>query len=922
MPGTSPTMTGRAVRAWSKDPSGGTRRGAAPRSSSQIVLMASLDADDVLERLGSQSGGLSAVEAARRRTLNGPNALLLHHARPWHVLGRQLKSPVLVLLLVTAVLSALVGETTSSAIIGVILAASVGLGFTNEYRAERQADTLHDTVLHTSTTLRDASATTIAVTELVPGDVVRVTVGAVVPADLRLLDCHDLSCDESILTGESLPVAKDVASVPAGSSVADLTCCLLMGTVVQSGTASAVVVDTGSRTQFGQVAVALGTQQPQTEFQRGLGRFSLLLLQVAIILTSAIFAVNVVLDRPVVDSLLFSLAIAVGITPQLLPAVVSSSLATGSRALARQKVLVKRLVCIEDLGDMDVLVTDKTGTLTEGTVTLDRVVPVVAGVSEQRLLLLGLLATGTTEPGRPASLSGLDALDAALWRSPAAHDVQTDACRRIDLLPFDHDRRRVSVLVDLPQDGRMVVSKGAPEDLLPLCTNVPPGAHAALTEQYAAGARVVAVAHASGTGYERLSRADETGLTLDGFLVLLDPPKAGARTSIEALSSLGITVKIATGDNAAVAEKVLTSIGITSAGTLTGADVDALEDDALRTATASTTIFARVSPAQKARVVRALRRSGRSVAFLGDGVNDALALHEADIGISVDTAADVAKDAADVLLLDKDLAVLAAGVREGRRIFSNTVKYVLMGSSSNCGNMFSAAVASLALPFLPMTAGQILTNNLLYDTGQLSIPSDRVDPEQLLAPSHWDIAFIRRFMLLFGTVSSFFDAVTFVTMIVVLQAGQSRFQSGWFIESIATQTLIIFVIRTRRTPFFRSRPSVALTGSSVAVVAAGVWLPYSPLSSVLGFQPLPATFFLVLVVLVVSYLVVVEVAKVRFFAWDTRRAGRATAPARLRGHHHRVARRAGRFIAHRPSKPTPTSALTVLGGTRHERRHL
>ena len=876
MPGTSPTMTGRAVRAWSKDPSGGTRRGAAPRSSSQIVLMASLDADDVLERLGSQSGGLSAVEAARRRTLNGPNALLLHHARPWHVLGRQLKSPVLVLLLVTAVLSALVGETTSSAIIGVILAASVGLGFTNEYRAERQADTLHDTVLHTSTTLRDASATTIAVTELVPGDVVRVTVGAVVPADLRLLDCHDLSCDESILTGESLPVAKDVASVPAGSSVADLTCCLLMGTVVQSGTASAVVVDTGSRTQFGQVAVALGTQQPQTEFQRGLGRFSLLLLQVAIILTSAIFAVNVVLDRPVVDSLLFSLAIAVGITPQLLPAVVSSSLATGSRALARQKVLVKRLVCIEDLGDMDV----------------------------------------------PASLSGLDALDAALWRSPAAHDVQTDACRRIDLLPFDHDRRRVSVLVDLPQDGRMVVSKGAPEDLLPLCTNVPPGAHAALTEQYAAGARVVAVAHASGTGYERLSRADETGLTLDGFLVLLDPPKAGARTSIEALSSLGITVKIATGDNAAVAEKVLTSIGITSAGTLTGADVDALEDDALRTATASTTIFARVSPAQKARVVRALRRSGRSVAFLGDGVNDALALHEADIGISVDTAADVAKDAADVLLLDKDLAVLAAGVREGRRIFSNTVKYVLMGSSSNCGNMFSAAVASLALPFLPMTAGQILTNNLLYDTGQLAIPSDRVDPEQLLAPSHWDIAFIRRFMLLFGTVSSFFDAVTFVTMIVVLQAGQSRFQSGWFIESIATQTLIIFVIRTRRTPFFRSRPSVALTGSSVAVVAAGVWLPYSPLSSVLGFQPLPATFFLVLVALVVSYLVVVEVAKVRFFAWDTRRAGRATAPARLRGHHHRVARRAGRFIAHRPSKPTPTSALTVLGGTRHERRHL
>lgn len=404
-------------------------------------------------------------------------------------------------------------------------------------------------------------------------------------------------------------------------------------------------------------------------------------------------------------------------------------------------------------------------------------------------------------------------------------------------------------------------------------------------------------AHAAGPDHDRISHEDENGLTLDGFLVLLDPPKADARASLEALSSLGITVKIATGDNAVVAEKVLTDIGITSDGTLTGADVDALEDDALREAAATTTIFARVSPAQKARVVRVLRRSGRSVAFLGDGVNDALALHQADIGISVDTAAEV---------------------HEGRRIFSNTIKYVLMGASSNFGNMFSASVASLALPFLPMTAGQILTNNLLYDTGQLAIPSDRVDPEQLLAPSHWDIGFIRRFMLLFGTISSFFDAATFILMIVVLHAGQSEFQSGWFIESIATQTLIIFVIRTRRTPFYRSRPSLVLTAASLAVVGVGVWLPYSPLSGVLGFQPLPAPFFLVLVALVIVYLVVVEGAKVRFFAWDARRAALSPRQPRIRGHHHRVARRASRFTSRTPSGHEAGSSLAPGG---EERRH-
>jgi Mg2+-importing ATPase len=856
----------------------------------------------VLARLESQVGGLTSAEVQRRIRVFGQNSLRTHRLGALPVLGRQLKSPILILLFITAGVSVFVGEATNAVIIAVILVASIGLGFVNEYRAERAADALHNQVKHMVVAERDGSPVQVDVTTLVPGDVVHLAIGSVVPADIRLISCRDLSCDEGILTGESLPVDKSVTPVSAGAAIGDLNSCVLMGTIIQSGTAVGVVVKTGMSTEFGQIAAGLGTQQPQTEFQRGLSRFSLLLLEVAVGLTSVIFVINVILQRPVIDSLLFSLAIAVGITPQLLPAVVSASLATGSRALARKKVLVKRLVCIEDLGDMDLLVTDKTGTLTEGRLSFVSALPAVASGSAANVQLLGLLATETDYAMHPVSTLGLNPLDAALWESPDSEALHPGSYHQLDVLPFDHERRMASVLVEDAKKVRSVITKGSPEEVLAICARVPTSAKAILDREYAAGSRVVAVAHKAAGGLAEITPKDESGLTLDGFLVFLDPPKVDARSSLDKLAALGIAVKIATGDSAVVAEKVLADIGIESGGTLTGSDIDALSDDDLTVAVKDATIFARVSPEQKARVIRLLRHSGRAVAFLGDGVNDALALHQADIGISVESAADVAKDAADVLLLDKDLGVLADGVVEGRRIFANTIKYVLMGTSSNFGNMFSAAVASAILPFLPMLPGQILLNNLLYDAGQLAIPGDRVDEEQLLAPSHWDIAFIRRFMFLFGPISSLFDFATFGLMLLVFQASEGEFQAGWFIESIATQTLIIFAIRTRRVPFFRSRPSLGLTISALSVVAIGVWLPFSPMSGILGFQPLPVPFFLALVGMVVTYLVLVEMAKKWFFSRAAQHLPTPT-PPRTRGYVHRVRRRAAGFRRRSARRP-------------------
>ena len=848
---------------------------------------AALPVETVVARLRSGDEGLTTGEAASRLAKEGPNALRSHRARPLQVLGRQFRSPLLLLLFVTALVALFVGDRTDAVIINAIMAVSVLLGFVNEYRAALAAEALHEQLQHRAVVRRDGMWVSSPVTELVPGDIVRLEMGVMVPADVRLVRATGLECDESILTGESVPAEKSPEAVPASSALGDLSSCGFMGTIVHTGTGDAVVVATGMRTEFGKVAAGLGEDQGETEFQTGLRHFSVFLAKVAGVLTVAILVINLLLSRPVIDAVLFSLAIAVGITPQLLPAVVTTSLATGSRRLAARKVLVKRLVCIEDLGDIELLLTDKTGTLTEGRITFREALG-PDGEQAREVLLLGLLCNEAEKVGSESAVGG-NPLDAALWEARDAGGARLGEYRRVAVLPFDHDRRRVSVLVDGPK-GRMLVTKGAPEGLLECCRTVPGPALELLDRELAQGSRIVAVATRAAEGMSSLVPADEAGLELSGFLVFIDQPKASAAAALERLAKLGLTVKIVTGDHPVVAEKVCRDLGLPVKGTITGSELETLDDQAVADRIAQTTIFARVSPEQKSRIIQAHRGLGGDVAYLGDGVNDAVALHRADVGISVDSGTDVAKDAADIILLEKDLDVLADGVVEGRRIFANTIKYVLMGTSSNFGNMFSAAAASAFLSFLPMLPSQILLNNLLYDTSQMTIPTDRVDEEQLARPSHWDVAFIRRFMMFFGPISSLFDFITFAIMLQVFHAGPTLFRSGWFIESLATQTLVIFVIRTRRVPFFRSRPSRAMLAASLAVVAVGIALPASLWAHTLGFRSLPAGYFAALLLMIAAYLALAEGAKYEFY-----RLREAPDPVRgLRPSRH-LRRRAARF---------------------------
>lgn len=857
-----------------------------------IQEAAALPSDLVLARLRASSAGLSTEEAVKRIATFGPNALRTHHARAFVVLVRQFKNPILILLVATVLVSAYLGDLANSSVIVAILLMSVGLGFITEYRAERASEALHSRVHHTVLTRRDGHLAEIDVTELVPGDIVHLKLGSVVPADIRIIESNEFECDESIITGESLPVTKNNQPVDGKPDLLNLDSAALMGTVVHGGSAMGVVVATASNTEFGRIALQLGERQPETDFQRGLRRFSVFLLWVALALTTLIFIGNLLLQRPLIESLMFSLAIAVGMTPQLLPAVVSTGLALGSKRLAKLGVMVKQLVSIEDLGDIDILVTDKTGTLTDGSITFTNQVQ----IGKSDVLLLGLLASETDYSRTPKDIVGLSALDGALWTQ--VKPGMLTGYLRLAILPFNHETRMASALVRDAQGQNTLVTKGSAEDVLARCVNVPKQLAKALQDEYDAGSRVVLVASRPANELTELSDASVKKLEVAGLLVFTDRPKDSAAESLRQLAELGITVKIATGDNAVVAQKVCADLGLPAGTVLTGVDIDAVSDDDLPALAMEASIFARVSPDQKARIIRALRGRGLSVGFMGDGVNDAMALHDADVGISVDSGADVAKDAANVVLLEKDLGVLAAGVREGRRTFSNTMKYVFMGTSGDFGNMFSASIGSVALNFLPMSPSQVLLNDMLYDSSQLAIPSDRVDEEQIAKPSHWDIKMIRKFMLVFGPISSLFDFATFALMLWVFHAGVAEFQSGWFIESLATETLIVFAVRTRRVPFYRSRPSVGLLLSVLAVVGIGAYLPYSPLADALGFSPLPAPFFIALVLMILLYLVLVETAKRRFFARIV--AGHIVAKRRVISERHRVGRRAGRF-SHRPT---------------------
>jgi P-type Mg2+ transporter len=859
---------------------------------------------EVFTQLGSSEAGLSSAEAAQRLRTYGSNSLPLKRVTTWGVLWRQLRNPLLILLIGAAVISVATGDTADGIIIAAIVILSVGLGFFNEYRSEQAVVALQSNVRTFALVLRDGQQQQIDVHDVVPGDVVTLQVGALVPADVRLVQVNQLECNEAVLTGESTAAVKTAEPVEPTDSALDLSSCAFLGTIIRQGSGTGVVVATATKTEFGKIAAALTTHDAETAFQVGLRGFSRLLVTVGAILTTAVFISNLILHRPLLQALLFSLAIAIGITPQLLPAIVSVSLAGGSRQLAKRNVLVKRLVTVEDLGNVEVLFTDKTGTLTDGAITFNNALDVV-GKDSVEPIRLGLICNEATATSSGAV--GGNALDIAIWAAPGATELfseaaKTVAVRRLVMLPFDHDRQMTSVLVQSATNDSTLITKGAPEAVFARCSNITAATTQSLEAQFSAGARVIAVATKQMHQAINATAADEGDLTLVGLLCFVDRPKQGVAAAVAKLVGLGVTIKVITGDNGTVAAKVCRDIGLLVDGVITGAELAALSDDEAAERIAATTVFSRISPEQKARIVAIARRTGIDVAFLGDGVNDAVALHAADIGISVESATDVAKDAADIVLLDKDLGVLAEGILEGRRIFANTLKYVLMSTSSNFGNMFSAAGASAFLSFLPMLPTQILLNNLLYDVGQLAIPTDRVDDEVLAKPSAWNIAMVKRYMLVFGSVSSLFDIATFVVLLQVLHASQEEFRTGWFVESVVTQTLIIFVIRTRRVPFFRSRPSIALMAIPSTFAAIGIALPFTGLAHYLGFTPLPGRFFAIQFVMIIAYVVLVDGVKQWFFKTQFVMPQHVTVTridAAQRNRRH-VVRRA-RHFAHRPA---------------------
>ena len=725
--------------------------------------LATVDPDAALAALGAERSGRTTISAAATLEREGPNAFGHAGRTWWDVLQSQLRSPLLGLLLVAAVVSIGVGERASGGIILAIVVLSVGLGFLNESRSEHTLASLSERTGRRATTIRDGTPADIPATELVRGDVCLLQTGDVVPADLRLLGASELTIDEAALTGEPYPVEKCAARLPEAAGAVHANC-VYMGTIVRSGRGSGVVAATGMRTRLGAVAGGLQEHQPPTAFQRGLSSFVGMLARVTAVLTVSIFVVNAILGHPILDSLLFSLAIAVGLTPQLLPAIVTVSLSTGARRMARRSVLVKRLVAIEDLGDADVLFTDKTGTLTEGEIRYREAVD-PCGAPRDDLNLQGLLCGELDFEHGGVPLG--NTLDLAIWRSiePKVAEAELGGVVRVALQPFTFDRRRTSVVIERA-GRRRLLCKGAAEEVLERCATVRLAdeavpiadtrrqVDATLAGLLDRGHRLLAVAERVVETKDAYTEQDECELELLGFLVFADPPKQDAAASIARLQKLGIELKVLTGDHERTAAHVCAEVGLPVKGLIRGEELVGLTDEQLSELVAATTVFARVSPEQKAALVKAAQRNGDDVAFLGDGVNDAVALHHADVGISVDTAVDVAKEAADVLLLEKSLRVIADGVVEGRRIFANTTKYVLMGTSSNFGNMFSAAGASLFLPFLPMLPSQILLNNLLYDCSELTIPTDEVDEELFARPEHWDIGFIRRFMLFFGPISS------------------------------------------------------------------------------------------------------------------------------------------------------------------------
>ncbi|MDI6773446.1 MAG: magnesium-translocating P-type ATPase [bacterium] len=830
--------------------------------------------------LRADPSGLSGAEASARLIRYGLNVLRPHGQRALLVeFLLRFRNPLVIVLLVASGISALTGDAASFFIISAIVLMSVTLDFVQEHRAGRAAERLEKSVAVRVTVLRDGAPTEVPAERVVPGDVVILAAGDLVPADGRVLESRDLFVNQALMTGEPYPVEKHPGDLTGNVGMAGAENAVFMGTSVISGSGRVLICRTGGSTALGEIADTLSRQAPPTAFEQGTRQFGLLIMRLTVLLVLFVLMVNTLFHRPLLEAFLFAVALAVGLTPELLPMVVSVTLSRGALRMAEKKVIVKRLAAVQDLGSMDVLCTDKTGTLTQARIHLERHLDGLGRESARVLELAyinSVFETGLRSP-----------LDEAILEHT---EIDVRGWTRIDEVPFDFERRRVSVLVERGGE-RLLVVKGAPEDILRLSTAYEGDGPSDLRTMDRAGLeriqalfdslgregfRVLGVAwRAVGADHPHAVVTDETELVFAGFAAFLDPPKASAAEALRRLATSGVTVKIVTGDNELVTQHVCAQLGLAVTGTLLGTEIAAMDDDALAARAREANLFCRVNPAQKNRVIRALRARGHVVGYLGDGINDAPSMHTADVGISVEGAVDVAKEAAELILMEPDLGVLHDGVMEGRRTFTNVMKYIMMGTSSNFGNMFSMAGASLVLPFLPMRPAQILLNNLLYDLSEMPIPMDSVDPEDLAHPRAWDMGFIRKFMMVVGPVSSVFDFLTFYVLLAVFRAHEALFHTGWFVESLATQVLVIFVIRTRGNPF-RSRPHRLLAGVSLGAVALAIALPFTPIAGRLGFVPLPPAFFPVLAGLVLTYLLAVEVVK----RWFYRRLAAPPAPRR------------------------------------------
>jgi len=826
--------------------------------------------ESAAQTIPAEMAGLTSQDAEERLKQFGPNDPAPAHRQSVIVeLLLLLVNPLGIILLIAAVISGFIGQLLDAGIIIAMVLVGVGVNFYQTYRSKIAIENLRARVAPTATVLRDGHWQEIDRKKLVPGDIIRLCAGDLVPSDARLLESRDLYVQQAALTGESLPAEKE-ANGDGASATPDARNMVFLGTSVVSGTATAVIATTGRQTAFGDIAERLAARPEETAFDRGLRQFGGLIMHAVVFLVLFLLVVSVVLHRDPLQSLLFAVALAVGLTPEFLPMITSVTLAKGALAMARKNVIVKHLSAIQNFGSIDVLCSDKTGTLTTGDMVLDRSMDPLGNASDRAFTLAWInskLETGIKSP-----------LDLAICKQPYSAANEYEKC---DEIPFDFERRRLSVVVQHAAE-RMLITKGSPEGIfpllsayeregkvLPLTPEVVARCHATYDDLSRNGFRALAVAYAKVPASKAYTIADERSLTLAGFLAFGDPPRTDAAESIAALRRDGVEVKIITGDSDLVSGRICEQVGLNAGKIVLGADLEKITDAALGHIAEQTTVFARVSPAQKNRIIMALKHRSHVVGYIGDGINDAPSLHAADVGISVSTAVDIARDAADIILMEPGLQVLHAGILEGRRAFGNVMKYLLMGTSSNFGNMLSMAGASLFLPFLPMLPTQILLNNFLYDMAQVTIPTDNVDAAYVRSPQHWDIKLIRNFMIFIGPISSVYDFLTFYVLLALLHAHEAEFHTGWFVESLATQTLVLFVIRTSGNPF-KSRPSRALTATTLGIVLLGMVLPFTPIGAKLEFTPLPPIYFGFLAAATVTYLFLVEIAK-RFLMHKTMR---------------------------------------------------